>query len=596
MAPARRSASPHTRPFAVPILLLSTFLLLRVPVCVRAQDPVVVTSRLSPFANSLNLNCTHSGPGYVDDYGYLLITPSLLTATSANNNTNTSQLTFTVQSSVDLIVSKVSFTQDDINTRASTLIITPQANLLTTINSTVTKNIVLLLNDQYGSSITCNLPIVVQYNFAPYLNPASSLTITTTSNQPSLLSSKILQIYERHGLSSWNLNLTNVGTDFSQGGRGLLEYFKGGSWLPLPLNQPIPYEWIDIKALRYNPNGFVGTVNLVLQVVTARGFTLTPWIDSSTQQQTLQATVAVTCTSPTNSTVVATIPNPPDYGLSCYTSYPSVFTPSLQTPIGPYCMNFSTVAGVSVTATVTDFLSASLTLTTSVNAIVYFGTSIAPTSDYIPSGMSLLKFAGFLDYSAFYIYVTPSTASIVVNSLTFITPELAYDVAQAGITAASITGVTFDPVAKTSSQFFPSGVNLAGPPQITTALSTSNVGMFFFCVSSSSTTNGTTDRNVPYGTVTYIASWGTRQFVFPTSKHGYLLASVNANIDLRVSIMNSCATTWVPGGAGKFDCFTLSYSTTSATTVQATIILQYTWNLPIAADYNAVDANNIEWA
>ncbi|KAJ3128024.1 hypothetical protein HK100_009419 [Physocladia obscura] len=438
------------------------------------------------------------------------------------------------------------------------------------------------------------MPVVVQYAFSPYLNPASTLSLSTASNQPILITSKVFQIYERHGLSSWNANVTSVGAAFNKGGSGLLEYYSSGNWLPLPLTQNIPYEWIDIQALRYNPNSFVGTISLILQVGTTRGYSLTPWLDSITSLQTLQGTITIKTTSNTNSSSVVAVAKPPDAGLTCYTSYPTIFAPTAATPIGPYCMSFSTVAGQSITATVSDFLSASLTLTTNVNAVVYFGTSVQPSTDYIPSGMILLPFAGFLDYSAFYIYITPSTAQIVTNSLTFLTPEVTYAEAQAGLTAGQITGIAFDPVAKTSSQFFPTSVNLQGPPQITTALTTSNVGMFFFALGSSS--NGTTTRSVPYGTVTFIASWLTRDFQFPIANHGYLVARISSNVNVRVTIYSKCSIIWVPGGAGKFDCFTISYSTSSASTVAMTIELQYFWNTPISADYNAVNSDTIQWA
>ncbi|KAI9340827.1 hypothetical protein BDR26DRAFT_860943 [Obelidium mucronatum] len=547
------------------------------------------------------LSTVACGPATLEDYGFLPLTSTILSTKSSNPATDSTSITYSVLDSGQLIVSRTTFSQEAINnptksTQNPIQVFAP-ALLIKEINSNVATNITILVSDQFANTLTCYLTVTVKYTFAPFLNPASSLSIETVAGQPVIISassSPIFQILEKHSLSTWNLHLTPSGT-YSQGNYGILEYYSTNarSWLPIPLTQNIPYSWIDQSALRYNPISFVGTFDLILTVGTTKGFKLTQWLDPKTQSMTLSASIKIVSSAPTNSTIITAIPVPPAANMQCFTSYPSRFVPSSITPIGPYCSNFTVRAGIPTLMTVTPFLGAQISLTTSIDAIVYFGTAVAPTSDYIPTGYTPLKFAGYLDFGAWYIYLSPTSATITSGSppsLTFISPEIAYEEIIAGVTQSEISGLAFDPIAKTSTQFFPQNLNLnPGPPHVTMSLAT--LGMFMLLQSSS--IGGTGAKvNVGFGQVQYLGTWKSRTFMYPASNNGNFQLTIQCNTDMQMVVLDKCATFWIPGGAGKFDCFTLTVTTQSASALVLNATLQYDWSIPMT---QAVNPDNIKW-
>ncbi|KAI8831213.1 hypothetical protein BJ741DRAFT_617770 [Chytriomyces cf. hyalinus JEL632] len=574
---------------------------------VRAQESPTASSFIANGTAVINpVTITACGSAVVDDYGTLSITSALLSGQSTVSN-STTLLTYTVQSSPNLLIS-TRFTQDDIN--KGRVFAQPARSVLSVINSNVQVSINLQLNDQLANKAYCNLQVTIQYNYSPYINLQSSRQIITPVNQPVVISTKIYQLLEYHGLSLWNLNLTSVGVDFNQGTFGLLEYFSATTknWEPLPPTAIIPYEWVDLKALRYNPNTFIGTTLLVLQVSTARGFKIVPWYDQTTKALTFNTTIQITSMAipptvnatagitPQGIVALLSTPNPAYALMTCKDSYPQRFPLAINSPFGPYCTNFTTLGGSSTTFT-TEFLGVSITLTTDVDAVVFFGTNIAPDSNYIPSTMTPIKFAGYLDYGAFYIQLSPATAQITSSGITFTSPEMMYDLAVAGIGPSQITGITFDPVAKTSAQFFVAKVTTDGPPQITMVLN--KPGMFILCTSSAGgggTPGGVGLRvNVPWGPFTYISTWQSRTFTYPVSKRGTLTTTIQSVTDLIVNVQPSCATKWVPGGFGFFDCFTIALST-SSTVLNANLTLEYVWIMPMVSDLNPSDPNNVQWS
>ncbi|KAI8622732.1 hypothetical protein BC830DRAFT_43 [Chytriomyces sp. MP71] len=544
------------------------------------------------------------GSATVADYGVLPITSALLTAKSSTG-VATNQIVFTVMSSPNLQGIPTRFTQDDVNN--GRIFTQPTQDVLTQINSNTAVNITLQAYDPLGHTAQCNIQVTIQYTYAPYINVQSTLKIATQVNQPIVITSQIYQLLEYHGLSTWNLNVTSVGFQFNQGGYGLLEVFKAASkkWEPLTPTSIIPYEWIDMQALRYNPNGFIGSTTLVLQASTGRGFTITPWLDLRTQSRTLNTTIQVTsAVVPTVANVTQPLiiplqntPNPPDALMKCYVSYPTnSFPVSTKSPFGPYCVNFTTTAGVSTTFT-SDFLGATITLTTISNAIVYFGTSVYG-ADYIDAGSSPLGFAGYLDYGAFYLYVVPPTAVVASSSIVFTTPEIYYDEAVSGISSSQITVVDFDPVAKTHNYFFVTKVSNNGPPQITLNINPPG-GMFILTTSSSNSgsSNGTFKHiTVAWAPFQFDTAWVSRTFTYPLTSTGagILTITIRSATDLLVNLLPSCnvmpvpgtTETWIPGGYGFFDCFTIDLSSNSANPMNANVTMSYSWTLPMTAKYN----------
>ncbi|ORY42554.1 hypothetical protein BCR33DRAFT_718248 [Rhizoclosmatium globosum] len=544
------------------------------------------------------LTITACGPASVDDYGVLLITSTLLNTKSTNTATNASTLVYTILDSGSLIVTPAQFTQATINTppAVNPVQVAPQALLIKQINGNLQVNISLSVKDQFQNSATCSFTVTVNYNFAPYL-AISSPTITTVPNQPVVITSSIFKLMEKHGLSAWNLNLTYSWQGFSTQNYGYLEVYKqdAKSWILLPLTQVIPYQWIDQGALRYNPGAtFIGAGQLIFQVINSRGFKMTPWVTGGAAA-TLSATIQITCNAATNTTKIVPVPAPSQAGTYCFTKYPSTFQTTSQSPLGPYCSNFTTTAGVSTAQVLDQTLLPSLTLSTSVNAAVFWGASVAPTLDYIPTGYTPIRFAGYLDSGAWFIAFTPTTASITSGTppaITFTTPEMAFDQVPGGVNGVplnQITGIAFDPVSKTSSQFFP-------PPQITMALSMALSNPAFFMLLQANVNQGIgVSVNVQWGQVQYLGSWQSRTFNYPYAKYGTMSMTVTSAVDLQIVVLNTCATTWVPGGAAKFDCFTISATTSSAATVSVSVSLGYVWNSNLNADYNYVTPTQIAW-
>ncbi|KAJ3293878.1 RNA polymerase subunit AC19 [Rhizoclosmatium sp. JEL0117] len=302
---------------------------------------------------------------------------------------------------------------------------------------------------------------------------------------------------------------------------------------------------------------------------------MTPWVTGGAAA-TLSATIQITCNAATNTTKIVPVPAPSQAG---------------------------TYSGVSTAQVLDQTLLPSLTLSTSVNAAVFWGASVAPTLDYIPTGYTPIRFAGYLDSGAWFIAFTPTTASITSGTppaITFTTPEMAFDQVPGGVNGVplnQITGIAFDPVSKTSSQFFPSSLNTnPGPPQITMALSMALSNPAFFMLLQANVNQGIgVSVNVQWGQVQYLGSWQSRTFNYPYAKYGTMSMTVTSAVDLQIVVLNTCATTWVPGGAAKFDCFTISATTTSAATVSVSVSLGYVWNSNLNADYNYVTPTQIAW-
>ncbi|KAJ3070877.1 hypothetical protein HDU98_006110 [Podochytrium sp. JEL0797] len=585
--------------FGILVLLLGSRLL-----HVAAQNATQVADVIP--SNASPLSFAACGPASVDDYGVFTITPDILLGKSTDPSVNASGILFTVYTNNQLVINQNTFTQDNINnpTKANLVQVTPVQLLVKQMASSAQVNLTILMTDPNKNSLSCNMPVTVVYTFAPYLNPSSSLTIATVPGQPVLITSTVFQILEKHQLSSWNLQL--AASQITQGS-GVLEIYYASSqtWLPVP--QFTPYEMIDAGALRYNPLNFVGTLHVTLTVSNSRGFRMTPWLDSQ-GNPTFNATMQFTSTARTNSTVAfvpVLSPIPPLATTNCKVTFPSRFLGSSLLPLGPYCTNFSTTANIPVTnfaLTPPNGPQIQISLTTNINAMVYFGTAVAPTSaDYLPAGYTPLRFAGYFDYGSFFLYITPSNViitSVTGNgqpSITLVTPEISYDQIALGLTLGQISGTFFDPVYKNQATgVFPQSMNTnPGPPQLTMSLSQTE-GMFMLLTSSSQTTNS--NAQVGYGGVQYLGAYQSRTFLFPVATAGNVSCRIVSQSDLQVTVLNKCATTWVPGGAGKLDCFNVTVvSQSSSASISVNVTLSYNWMLPLNTEFNSLPTSTITW-
>ena len=94
---------------------------------------------------------------------------------------------------------------------------------------------------------------------------------------------------------------------------------------------------------------------------------------------------------------VTSFPIPSQAFQNCYVSIPKPFLYSDQSPFGPFCVNFTTQAGVS-TSYMTPFLGSKISITTDVDAVVFFGPSVITPQLFIPTGMIPLTFVGSWRY------------------------------------------------------------------------------------------------------------------------------------------------------------------------------------------------------
>ncbi|KAJ3413794.1 hypothetical protein HDV05_007545 [Chytridiales sp. JEL 0842] len=535
--------------------------------CHSASTFLILLLSSLPLSQSQTVAPTFAacGPANVDDFGTLVLTSSLLRV-QADPSYNPSQISYQVTRSADGSI-PATFTQDDVNQGAVTFVSNAP---LATIGSSKPATITFIAADPTGQSVTCTMGVTINYNFAPTIEATSSLSITTTVGQPMLIDQGVLSMTEKHGLSTWNMNWTSVDTVFNRGGQGRIEYFTvANGWIPLPLTQPFPHQWVVNGALRYNPVRYIGRANFEIQLSNARGVTPTG--------SPVRTTIVITVN---NSTVaVVATPNPPQANLDggCSISYPTPFPISFATPYGPFCTSAITSPNVPRTLS-TPFLNSQLSITTATPANVSFGTAVFPTSDFIPPGLTPLSFAGYLDYGAFSIYIDPPTT--VITSMVYTSPELAYDTALTINKPSMITGIQFNDTNKQRSEFFVTSIETNQPRLRMTLFSG---GLFALLAGSS---QGNTGSNIQFGTVNFLGSWGNKSFVFPQSANGRLEMTISGTRDFTFALNLGGRTIWSPGSHVRVDYFTLSTTTTVAwngtlTYVYDTVALM---NLGVRAD------------
>lgn len=531
----------------------------------------------SPSPSASTFTIVNCGPAFVDDYGLLYFNSSQLRATAADSTPNdiTYRPNNVPDGSVAFPTPPFTFSQNDINNNEASprVYYQPNAAVLTELGSVKPTTVEFLVNDLGGNSLTCNMPINITYSYAPIIDLSAAPVISTVQFQPVVIDTTIVNVIEQHGLSTWYFNWTSIDSTFNSGAQGRLEYFTlAYGWVPLPMTQPFPHQWIVNKNIRYNPNSFNGTASLKLRLTNNRGIKYTG--------NSLTVTVGITVT---NSTIkgVGTTANPPTAGMSCTDVYPIPFINSYQTPIGPFCVSFMTTGNVPFTYT-TPFLGVKLVVTTKGVANVSFGFSIAPPSTAIPAGFYPLSFAGYMDFSAFSISTSPPD---MISNAQLTTPELVYDQFYRVGSAPNVSVIMFDPVTGTQTTQFVNTLAKAGPPRITMTLFQAG----FYCLVGNSGTGQVTETTqvVSFGNVPFIGAWGKKDFTFPTPRGNLTILVTSAN-DFVFSISNTTSQrSWVPPNTVMVDSFNITFLST--TPAALTMKLSYTPNAFMLATYKPLE-------
>ncbi|KAJ1569127.1 hypothetical protein HK405_009530, partial [Cladochytrium tenue] len=510
-------------------------------------------------ASSTAVTITACGPAAVDDFGVLTFNSSILLATAGSYAATS--ITYEATNSPDGSISPQTFTQDDVNNGLVTY--TPAVGL-TTLGATKSSSATFAVFVDSGNLATCTAAITISYHYAPSLDSSATYAISTSQYQPVLLTTSIVNFAEQHGLSTWYMNWSSTSTTFNAGTKGRIEYYSSSTgWTTLPLTQPFPHEWIVLGAVRYNPVNFNGTVALVLKLVNSLGI----YITNSPIVANISITVATSSSKTVGSTAVSAYAN-----LQCGDTYPSSFTPSFSSPIGAYCANFSAAASSTTTFT-TPFLGSTLSVTTtgSTAATVYFGFAINPPSSLLPSGYTTVTFAGYMDYGAFSISVSPASA---FSSAVFVTPEMTYDEALQITSSAAVAVVKFNASTSTTSVSYPSSVSTTAPPHMT--INIYDTGYYAICQGNSSSST-TSTASVSYGSVVFVGTWGSKTYTFPTSSGvGQMQLTVNGSTDYTFSVVHSVATVWSPAASYRFDYFTISILSSSSSSATCNMSMAYT--------------------
>ncbi|KAI9330278.1 hypothetical protein DFJ73DRAFT_859053 [Zopfochytrium polystomum] len=486
-----------------------------------------------------NIKAVVCGPASVDDFGVLVFNSTNLLVTA--DQYGPTLVSYQATNSPDGQIVPQMFTQDDVNNNRVTY--TPAVGL-TVIGSTKSTVATFIISDPFGDTTTCTMSITIGYRYAPILDALATPTIATVQYQPVVIDTSIVNVLEQHGLSTWYLNWTSVGQTFNSGGQGRIEYYTTDmGWIPLPLTQPFPHEWIVQKSIRYNPTSYVGTTYMVLRLVNNLGI-------SMTKAPTANVTITVASSS---TKTLGTTAVPPYANLGCVDMYPKPFVNSYQTTVGPFCTTFMTTANQATKFT-TPFLGASLTVTTTVAANVSLSFAIQPSAASIPAGFTPLTFAGYMDYGAFAISMTPSTA---LSTVVFASPEMTFDLAMQITSTTQVTAVQFTPGSTTTSASYINSVATSGPPRLTMNLY--QAGYYVLCQGSSSASTATGTASVQYGPTVFIGAWTKKSFLYPaTSGMGQLQVTVYASADFTFTVVQGGSTIWSPPGMVRLDYFTVS--------------------------------------
>ncbi|KAJ3172742.1 hypothetical protein HK101_011140 [Irineochytrium annulatum] len=551
-----------------------------------AQNATAASTAASPGAGSSAGSgsqvpvFTTCGSIVVDDFGTAYLTPKVLNI-SYYNGYVPANFTYDVSKSVGLSI-PLTFSQADVIN--GTVFAQPNVPIQT-MGTSKTSSIVLSVYDPVGNSATCNISVTINYNFAPLADSNAAFAIATTTYSPVVIDRTILNVGEQHGLSMWNMNWTSIDPTFNKGNQGKLEYYDSvAGWLQLPLTQAFPVSWVDNGAIRYNPTRYVGSANLNLQLTNVHSVSVTPALPLASGPFNVTIVITVAASATTSTTTKSTA-NPPLANLNCPVSFPANNYPiSYTEQFGTFCQNFTTVANVSTTWKSAN-LGVQLVVVTKAAAVVTFGTSIDLSSDYLPAGLQPISFVGYLDYGAFSLSSVPAG---VITSAILTTPEMSYWQALAITNTSQVTGVQVNTNTKSQTQFFVTSVDTVAPPKLHMTLYSEGV----YALLRGAATGGAGGATVQFGPNNFIASWGTKQFTFPSGEDGTLTANLTCGTDMSFSLLNSGNASWAPGGMSRIDYYTISTNNKDS---PYTMLLSYQWTNGRLMAMN-VDPSTIQWA